>query len=86
MVALKLQVWYIPKFYSLKFQYFSAMWVCNILILSIDLMIKNEFYIAGFSVNVGFWGSIQTLQCAIAQATMLSIQCFSLESFLDSPL
>ena len=84
-VALELQVWHIPKFYSLKFQYFSSIWECNILILLIDLMIKNRFKIAVFSVNLGFWGSIQTLQCARAQATMLSIQCFSLDSCFDFP-
>ena len=50
----------------------------------IILIIKIGFKIASFSVNLGFSGSIQTLQCARAQATMLGIQCFSLESFLDS--
>ena len=54
------------------------------LILSIDLAIKIRSEIAGFSVNLGFLGSIQTLQCAIAQATMHSIQCFGLDSCFDS--
>ncbi len=54
MVALKLQVWYIPKFCSLKFQYFSSKWECNVLILSFDLVIKTISQIAGLSVNLGF--------------------------------
>ena len=45
----------------------------------------NESKIGHFSRKHRFWRSIQTLQCARAQATMLGIQCFSLESFLDSP-
>ena len=85
MVALKLLVWYIPKFYSLKFQYFSSIWEYNTLILLIESMIKIRYKIVGFSVNLGFWGSIQTLQCARAEATMLSIQCFGLDFCFDSP-
>ena len=85
MVALKLQVWYIPKFYSFKFQYHSSIWECKDLILSIDLMVKSKFKIAGLLLNLGFWGSIYTLQCARVQTMMLSIQCFSLDSCFEIP-
>ena len=57
-----------------------------ILILLIDLLIKIGSEIAGFSVNLGFLGSIQTLQCTRAQAMMHGIQCFSLDSCFDSPI
>ena len=52
-VALELQVWHIPKFYSLKLQYFSSIGEYNILSLLIDLMIK-KIWNSSFSVDLGF--------------------------------
>ena len=44
------------------------------MILLIDLVIEIRSEKAGSSMNLGFLGSIQTLQCAIAQAMMLSLE------------
>ena len=51
----------------------------------IGLIIVIKYKIVFFSFGTTFGGSIQTLQCARAQANMLRIQCFSLEFCLQCP-
>ena len=56
MVALKLQVWYLPKFYSLEFKPFPPSWEYKKSISLIGLVIMIKLEIAQFSISLGFKG------------------------------